>query len=110
MAGASPPAVAETVIADAGGTLEVVLDVPLEGDELDHAGGAPVAVTAVATDPDLLGGAATFALDALPARVELALGRGSGRITVELRAATCDARVCRLRRTQRAYDVILTTP
>ncbi|MEA2303530.1 MAG: hypothetical protein QOH43_810 [Solirubrobacteraceae bacterium] len=108
--GSSPSAVAETVIAEAGGTLEVVLDVPLEGDELDHAGGAPVEVTAVATDSDLLGGPASFALDALPARVELALGRGSGRITVELRAATCDEHVCRLRRTQRAYDVILTAP
>jgi hypothetical protein len=69
-----------------------------------------VEVTAVATDSDLLGGPASFTLDALPARVELALGRGSGRITVELRAATCDEHVCRLRRTQRAYDVILTAP
>ena len=108
VAGASPPAVAETVIAEAGDTLEVVLDVPLEGDELDHAGGPPVEVTAVANHPGLLDGPASFALHALPARVELALGRGSGRITVELRAATCDDHVCRLRRTQRAYDVILT--
>jgi hypothetical protein len=67
-----------------------------------------VLVTAVATDPELLDGPASFELDALPARVALGLGHGSGRITVELRAATCDARACRLRRTQRAYDVILT--
>jgi hypothetical protein len=44
----------------------------------------------------------------LPARVAVPLGRGSGRVTVELRVATCVGDLCRLRRTQRAYDVILT--
>jgi hypothetical protein len=29
-------------------------------------------------------------------------------VTVELLAATCGADACRLRRTQRAYDVLLT--
>ena len=41
-------------------------------------------------------------------RVDLALGEGSGRVTVELLAATCGSDACRLRRTQRAYDVLLT--
>jgi hypothetical protein len=73
-------------------------------------GGPPVELTAVPTDPTLVRGATSWRLDALPARVELELGSGSGRITVELRVATCTPQVCRLRRTQRAYDVILTQP
>lgn len=101
-------AVAETVIAQRGATLDVVMDLALAGEELDVAGGPPVVVTATATDPELLRGDGDWRLDALPARVALDLGSGSGRITVELRAATCSADACRLRRTQRAYDVILT--
>jgi len=62
----------------------------------------------VANDPGLLAGQTRWRLDRLPVEVDVALGSGSGRITAELRAATCDDRVCRLRRTQRAYDVILT--
>jgi thiol-disulfide isomerase/thioredoxin len=104
-----PAAVAETVILEEGAVLTVELDVPLEGDQLDLSGdGGPVQVTATATDPALLPGVTRWRLDTLPARVELELGAGSGRITVELRAATCSGRTCRLRRTQRAYDVILT--
>ena len=45
--------------------------------------------------------------DALPVRVDVPLGRGAGRITAELRAATCGEGVCRLRRAQRAYTVVL---
>jgi DNA-binding beta-propeller fold protein YncE len=101
-------AVAQTVITDAHGTLAVELDLPLDDDELDAAGGAPVRVTARATGASLLAGPASWELDALPARIEVPLGTGSGRITVELRVATCDGDLCRLRRTQRAYDVILT--
>ncbi len=104
----SSAAVAQTLITAAGGTLEVELDVPLDGDALDPAGGAPVHVTARATQESLLPGPASWVLDALPARVAVPLGTGSGRITVELRVATCDGDLCRLRRTQRAYDVILT--
>jgi hypothetical protein len=101
-------AVAQTVITDAHGTLAVELDLPLDDDVLDAAGGAPVRVTARATGASLLAGPASWELDALPARIEVPLGTGSGRITVELRVATCDGDLCRLRRTQRAYDVILT--
>lgn len=101
-------AVAGTLIAEAGSTLEVELDLDLDGDELDGLGGAPVRVTAVARDPALLPGPTRWELDALPARVAIPLGTGSGRVTVELRVATCDGALCRLRRTQRAYDVILT--
>jgi thiol-disulfide isomerase/thioredoxin len=104
---AAAPTVAGTVVAEEGGVLEAVLDVDLEGDELDAMGGPPVRVIATATDPGLLGAETAWALDALPARVEVPLGSGSGRITLELRAATCAGDVCRLRRAQRAYDVIL---
>jgi thiol-disulfide isomerase/thioredoxin len=104
----TPAAVATTLVAEAGSDLEVELDVPLEGDELDGLGGAPIRVTAAATDPDLLAGPTSWEPTTLPARVTIPLGKGSGRVTVELRVATCDGALCRLRRTQRAYDVILT--
>jgi DNA-binding beta-propeller fold protein YncE len=105
------PVVAETVVAQAGGTLDVELDVELDGDALDPMGGAPVRVTARATDPALLAaeGEASWELDALPARVDVPLGPApaSGRITVELRVASCGPDACRLRRAERAYDVVL---
>lgn len=104
------PVVAATAILAAGGVLVAELDVPLDGEALDVAGGPPVRVRATATDPALLGGTTSWALDALPARVEVPLGAApaSGRITVEVRVATCDADACRLRRAERAYDTILT--
>lgn len=106
--GGQPQAVAETIIAHEHTTLPIVMDLDLAEDQLDVAAGVPVVLTAVATDPALLRGETRWHLDALPARVELELGSGSGRITLELRVATCTAEACRLRRTQRAYDVILT--
>jgi sugar lactone lactonase YvrE len=105
---AVPPAVAQTVVADAGSTLSVELDLDLGGDELEATGGAPVQVLATASDPALLPAQTAWRAAALPVRVDIELGEGSGRITVELRAATCSGNVCRLRRTQRAYDVITT--
>ncbi|MTD44969.1 redoxin domain-containing protein [Conexibacter sp. W3-3-2] len=102
------PVVAETAILAEDGVLHATLDVPLDGDALDPAGGPPVRVTARATDEALLPGERTWWLDALPARVAVPLGTGSGRITLELRAASCGPDACRLRRTERAYDVILT--
>jgi len=103
-----PAAVAGTFVGPAGSTLEVTLDVEIDGEALDRAGGAPVWVAATADESALLREPASWTLDALPATVELALGEGSGRVTVELRAATCGPDACRLRRTQRAYDVLLT--
>ena len=103
-------AVAGTVVDEEGAVLHATLDVDLDGDALDVAGGPPVRVTATATDPDLLGGETAWSLSALPARVSVQLGTGSGRVTLELRAATCADDVCRVRRTQRAYDVILAPP
>ncbi len=107
----SAPVVAETLVLDAGGRLEVVLDLPLHGDELDAAAGPPVRVRAEADPPQLLLGGQQWTAGALPVTVSLALAHApgaSGRVTVELLAATCDLSACRLRRTQRAYDLILT--
>jgi thiol-disulfide isomerase/thioredoxin len=106
------PGVAETVVAAPGGVLEVELDVELDGDALDPMGGLPVRVTARATEPGLLdapGGELAWELEELPARVEVPLGPtpASGRITVELRVASCAPDACRLRRAERAYDVVL---
>jgi thiol-disulfide isomerase/thioredoxin len=105
---AQPAAVAGTVVQPAGSTLRVDLDLDTGGDALDPAGGPPVRVHAVANAPGLLASPAAWTLGALPARVEIPLGRGSGRVTVELLVATCGPDSCRLRRTQRAYDVLLT--
>jgi thiol-disulfide isomerase/thioredoxin len=101
-------AVAGTVVDREGAVLSVELDLDLEGDELDADGGPPVRVMATATDPALLGGETAWSLSVLPAQIPVQLGTGSGRVTLELRAATCSQNACRLRRTQRAYDVILT--
>lgn len=106
--GAQAAAVAGTIVAEAGATVPLTLDLSIgDGEALDPAGGAPVRVVAVADDPALLREPTRWALDALPATVALALGRGSGRVTVELRAATCGPDACRLRATQRAFDVLL---
>jgi thiol-disulfide isomerase/thioredoxin len=107
------PVVAEAFVLPVGGELEVVLDLETDGDELDAAGGAPVRLWARADAPGLLADGddeVAWELDALPARVALRLGPepASGRVTVELRAATCTPDACRVRRTQRAYDLILT--
>jgi DNA-binding beta-propeller fold protein YncE len=103
-----PAAVAETIVQPAGSALPVSLTVDVGDDALDGAAGAPVRVRAVATAPELLREPSSWVLDALPAEVELSLGEGSGRVTVELLVATCGPDACRLRRTQRAYDVLLT--
>ena len=87
------------------------LDLETGGDALDPAGGPPVRLRAEADPPELLRGVAEWTARELPVAVTLALGGApgtSGRITVELRAATCSADACRLRRTQRAYDLVLT--
>jgi thiol-disulfide isomerase/thioredoxin len=107
-AGTEPAAVAGTIVQEARSTLAVTLDLDAGDDALDPAGGPPVRVRAVADDPELLREPTTWSFDDLPAEVELNLGAGSGRITVELLVATCGPDACRLRRTQRAYDVLLT--
>ena len=103
-----PAAVAGTIVQEAGTTLNVALDLDPGDDDLDPAAGPPVRVRAVADVAGLLREPTTWTASALPVTVGLALGEGSGRVTVELLAATCGPDACRLRRTQRAYDVLLT--
>jgi sugar lactone lactonase YvrE len=102
-----PAAVAGTIVGQAGSTVSVTLDLDAGEDALDGAGGPPVRVRAVADDPGLLREPTTWTAATLPVSVDLALGEGSGRVTVEVLAATCGPDACRLRRTQRAYDVLL---
>jgi thiol-disulfide isomerase/thioredoxin/DNA-binding beta-propeller fold protein YncE len=106
-----PTAVAGTIVQPAGSTLPVSLDLDAGDDDLDPASGPPIRVRAVADVPGLLREPTSWTASTLPVSIDLALGEGSGRVTVELLAATCGGgwdRVCRLRRTQRAYDVLLT--
>jgi sugar lactone lactonase YvrE len=103
-----PAAVAGTIVQPAGSTVAVQLDLDPGDDDLDPAGGPPIRVRAVADVPGLLREPSSWTAAQLPVAVDLALGEGSGRITVELLAATCGPDACRLRRTQRAYDVLLT--
>ncbi|WP_445152609.1 thioredoxin-like domain-containing protein [Baekduia sp. Peel2402] len=104
----APAAVAGTIVQPSGSTLAVQLDLDPGEDDLDPAGGPPIRVRAVAEGDGLLREPTTWTASTLPVTVELALGEGSGRVTLELLAATCGPDACRLRRTQRAYDVLLT--
>jgi sugar lactone lactonase YvrE len=106
-----PAAIAGTLVEPAGATVTLQLDLDPGDDDLDPAGGPPVRVRATASADGLLREPTTWTAATLPVSIDLALGReagGSGRITLELLAATCGPDACRLRRTQRAYDVLLT--
>src|SRR4051812_39336224 len=103
-----PASVAGTIVQPAGSAVTVSLDLDPGDDELDPAAGPPIRVRAHADLPGLLREPSSWTATALPVEVELALGEGSGRVTVEVLAATCGPDACRLRRTQRAYDVLLT--
>ena len=105
------PVVAETLVVPAGSSLELVLDVELGGEALDAAGGPAVRVRGEASEPGLVGGELAWAATSLPARVVVGLSDApgsAGRLTLELLAATCGPDACRLWRTQRAYDLVLT--
>jgi thiol-disulfide isomerase/thioredoxin len=102
-----PAAVAGTIVQQAGAQVTIDLDLDAGDDALDGAAGPPVRIRAVASDPELLREPTTWTAATLPAKIDLALGEGSGRVTLELLVATCGPDACRLRRTQRAYDVLL---
>lgn len=106
-----PAAIAGTLVEPAGTTVTLQLDLDPGDDALDPAGGPPVRVRATASADGLLREPTSWTASTLPVSVDLRLGAeagGSGRITLELLAATCGPDACRLRRTQRAYDVLLT--
>ena len=69
----------------------------LAGDDLDPSDGPPVRLTVSADPPGLLAaGPRSWALDTLPAEVGLATRHGSGTLTFDLRAASCQGDECRL--------------
>jgi thiol-disulfide isomerase/thioredoxin/sugar lactone lactonase YvrE len=85
----------------AGAALVLEADVDLGGLDLDIQQGPPVRVR-VSVDPEPLLGAGprSWALDSLPARLDLRLGTpGSGVLTVDVIASTCQGDVCTIKRT-----------
>jgi len=84
----------------AGAELVISADVDLDGATLDLTQGPPVRVS-VSADPQTLlaAGPRSWALDGLPVTLELRLGRaGSGVLTVDVIASTCEGDVCTIRR------------
>jgi thiol-disulfide isomerase/thioredoxin len=89
----------------AGAGLVIRADVDLHGSILELRQGPPVRVS-VSADPETLLGAGprSWALDALPVNLELRLGGpGSGVLTVDVIASTCEGDVCTIRRSVREH-------
>ncbi len=82
-------------------------EVDLGGLDLDRQQGPPVHVT-VSVDPQTLLGAGprSWALDSLPARLDLRLGTpGTGVLTVDVIASTCEGDVCTIKRSTREHTL-----
>jgi hypothetical protein len=91
----------------AGAALVLEAEVDLGGLALDIQQGPPVHVS-VSVDPEPLLGAGprSWALDSLPARLDLRLGRpGTGVLTVNVIASTCEADVCTIKRSTREHTL-----
>ncbi len=90
-----------------GTALVVAADVDLAGSDLDLEQGPPVHLTLSADPQTLLGpGPRSWALDALPASVEIHLGHpGTGVLTVDVIASTCEGDVCTTRRLTREHSL-----
>jgi thiol-disulfide isomerase/thioredoxin len=90
-----------------GSRLRLEADVDLDGMDLDLQQGPPVHVSVSADPQTLLGaGARAWALDSLPVRLELTLGTpGSGVLTVDLIASTCQGDVCTIKRSTREHGL-----
>jgi thiol-disulfide isomerase/thioredoxin len=84
----------------AGSRLRLEASVDLDGMDLDVQQGPPVHVSVSADPQTLLGaGARAWALDSLPVSLELTLGtQGSGVLTVDVIASTCQRDVCTIKR------------
>ena len=91
----------------AGAGLVISADVDLCGSMLDPRQGPPLRVSVSADPQTLLGaGPRSWALDALPVTVELRLGgAGSGVLTVDVIASTCEGDVCTIRRIVREHNL-----
>ncbi|MBV9101178.1 MAG: redoxin domain-containing protein [Candidatus Dormibacteraeota bacterium] len=98
---------AASLAGSAGSSLRLEATVELDGEMLDVSQGPPVHVN-VSVDPEsLLGaGARSWALDSLPAAVDVTLGRpGQGTLTLDLIASTCHDDVCTIKRTTRRHSL-----
>jgi thiol-disulfide isomerase/thioredoxin len=90
-----------------GAVLSVPVILDLNGEELDGSQGPPVRVHLSADAESLLGaGPRSWALDAVPAAVEVRLGReGDGVLSVDVIAATCHGDVCTVQRSTRRHPL-----
>ncbi len=89
----------------AGAALVLDANVDLGGLDLDAQQGPPVHVS-VSVDPQSLLGAGprSWALDSLPAHLDLRLGTaGRGVLTVDVIASTCEGDVCTIKRSTREH-------
>jgi hypothetical protein len=87
--------------------LVVETDVELGGLDLDVRQGPPVHVS-VSVDPQTILGAGprSWALDSLPVRLDLRLGTpGSGVLTVDVIASTCEGDICTIKRSTREHSL-----
>ena len=84
----------------AGTTIVVRGDVDLAGSDLDLQQGPPVRVHLSTDSEALLGpGPRSWALNRLPVSLDVRLGRpGSGVLTLDVIASTCEGDVCTIRR------------
>jgi thiol-disulfide isomerase/thioredoxin len=104
--GATEPA-GSALAGRAGDGLVVESDVELSGLDLDVRQGPPVHVS-VSVDPQTLLGAGprSWAVDSLPVRVDLRLGTpGSGVLTVDVIASTCEGDICTIKRSTREHSL-----
>jgi thiol-disulfide isomerase/thioredoxin len=104
--GATEPA-GSALAGRAGDGLVVESDVELGGLDLDVRQGPPVHVS-VSVDPQTLLGAGprSWALDSLPVRLDLRLGTpGSGVLTVDVIASTCEGDICTIKRSTREHSL-----
>ncbi len=95
----------EALSAGAGDTIRLSATVDLDGMDLDLQQGPPVHVNVSADPPLLLGpGPRSWALDSLPVAIELRLGRrGTGVLSVDIIASTCEGDVCTVKRVTREH-------
>jgi len=92
-----------------GATVHLRLALDLAGDDLDPSDGPPVRVSVTADPPSLLrAGPRLWALDTLPAEIDLPTGaEGAGTLELDLRAASCRDGLCRLHERRRTLRVRL---
>jgi thiol-disulfide isomerase/thioredoxin len=98
--------IAASALSGASGTsIVVTADVDLGATELDLQQGPPIRVNLSADPQTLLGpGPRSWALDTLPVSVQVRLGSpGSGVLTIDVIASTCEGDVCTIRRSTREH-------